>query len=154
MNWLNFLKGRWHSGWINLQNDYYNSIPKDPKITQNGNIWAINIIISIWNSIYELWIERNEVVHGHDTITKEQRRYGEALRQTQQLYTLRNKVCPNDKKIFHKNIDEHLEHHNNSSSLIQWLNTWEAAITTSTQQAQKHNITMTSTIGHYFKQDG
>ena len=82
----------------------------------------------IWKNVYATWVTRNSVRHGVDATSREAVLAEMAMKQTEELYSLRHEVLPRDRDLFYTSLEEHHQKEPTSKGLIQWLNTWEPVL--------------------------
>jgi hypothetical protein len=65
MRWGQLFNGRISKEWSNLQDEYLLDQGIHNK-KQTGQLWATQLLISIWDGWKLVWTIRNEVIHGHN----------------------------------------------------------------------------------------
>jgi hypothetical protein len=88
--------------------------------------------------------------HGIDEASREVAQLAEAKRETEALYSIKNRVMPVDRDLFYSTIDTHYEQEPTSRGLRQWLHTWKPLLLQSAQQARTIGVAGIQNIRHYF----
>jgi hypothetical protein len=101
--------------WSRLQGDYYYRTRaarpgQDHKFT--GNSWQVKIITLLRKHWRELWLLRNQDVHGHDAATKELAEKKEVRRRLEQIYDKRFHMEPSAQALLCHDIQQHLRQPN------------------------------------------
>jgi hypothetical protein len=115
IGWRQLFHGRCSMEWSRLQGDYYyrtrDARPgQDHKFT--GNSWQVKMITLLWKQWQELWLLRNQDVHGHDAATKELAEKKEVRRRLEQIYDKRFHMEPSAQALLCHDIQHHLRQPN------------------------------------------
>ena len=90
IGWGALLKGRISKTWSQAQQHHLGEF--QPK--KNGQTWAIDIIQTILDGMYELWDLRNKDRHGKDAQTKAAAARAQAVRELEHLYEWKGMILP------------------------------------------------------------
>ena len=66
-----------------------------------------------------------------------------------ELYSYRNKVCPQDRSIFFESVADHLSRQKSLDAVESWITTYKEAIQASIHMAKELGITRNRTINEY-----
>jgi hypothetical protein len=59
IGWLNTLSGFYGKSIVQQQDNHYNQLG----MCRTGTVWASKIIRQLWQMIYQMWLNRNEILH-------------------------------------------------------------------------------------------
>ena len=90
IGWPELFKGRLSKEWANRQQEFLGEF----KPKKNGNTWAISVAQELLSGWHNLWKSRNEDRHGRDRQTKAAAERAQAIRELDQLYSLKGNVEP------------------------------------------------------------
>jgi hypothetical protein len=80
IGWNHILRGRFSHHWLQLQLQLQQvHIYLDPdtdSTKQSGEIWLKRILNCIWTSLWQVWLIRNDDLHGRDREQREKKRIG------------------------------------------------------------------------------
>ena len=133
--------------WQRLQNEYYYDIGNTSKY-RSGKIWTKGIIQTIWTQWKEVWLLRNEVIHGHDIITKNRAKRTTAVRKLTRIYALRHQMLPSHTELLFPTLEEHLLL--STKTITNWITVHETLIDSGIKEATLKAITGTKSIRSYF----
>ena len=119
--------GRFSRLWSRLQ-DSYLSQRNLAKRSISGTHFVTGSIKIMWKHIHNLWITRNQDVHGNTPPTIEAAAYAQAQREVCALYDLQHQVPVAYRDIFYSSTDAHFEAETSSFLLRSWINTWRPVI--------------------------
>lgn len=89
IGWLNFLRGRWSKEWAKRQH-IFSHHKKQAKQSQNiSRNWVPTMIRANWDSVFEMWEQRNTDLHGSNSDTRKQARRHTCLRELRHAYATR-----------------------------------------------------------------
>ncbi len=91
IGWLNFLRGRWSLEWSRLQ-----TASQHPDSISSQ--WASQLIRTLWESIYEIWDQRNKDLHGVDAVARNAAERLVLCREIQHVYTAKHSY---PQKVWH-----------------------------------------------------
>ncbi len=98
VGWGRFFEGWLVKAWAERQQRYYNII----KSTRTGRRWAMAIILKLWNTAWDMWEHRNEILH------KKENFITQAM--TSQLHARVSRVYQNLTSRTLRHNDRHLVH--------------------------------------------
>ena len=115
-----------------------------------ARIWGANIVELTLRSVSELWIERNEEVHGKTDDERNKFRRKQLGHRVRNLHRYRNKCRPSDVHLFKKDHEKFI---NEAllSQLATYIATKKKAIMNSVKQAAKGAVTGTTGIMQFFQ---
>ena len=90
IGWPELFKGRLSKEWATRQQEFLGEF----KPKKNGNTWAISVAQELLSGWHNLWKSRNEDRHGRDRQTKAAAERAQAIRELDQLYSLKGNVEP------------------------------------------------------------
>lgn len=100
----------------------YGIQPPNPKQRKlDGSVWTAGLLHTIMQTVHDHWKIRSSCIHGLDRSEREELRYSWFKTQTEQLYSFRSMVMPDDRHIFCDTVEKHLNKHTTSSQLKKWL---------------------------------
>jgi hypothetical protein len=100
IGWQHLLKGRFSHHWLQCQQLH---IYLDPDIDSTKNTserWLKRILNCLWNSLWQVWILRNEDLHGCDRQQREQKRIQKLTPRVTALYEKAEMLLAEDKVLF------------------------------------------------------
>jgi hypothetical protein len=119
IGWLNFLNGRWSLEWKKLQSNFCQP--------ESGNSqWASQMIRTLWESIFEVWEQRNKDLHGVDAATRNAAERVVFSREIRELYLNRETFPEEFQHIFETHLDTLLGKKN--YQLKNWLAIWRPVL--------------------------
>jgi len=145
IGWDQLYKGRWALSWAQLHDDYRHGLQDRPTIP-SGNEWVTStgrLLIDRW---LHLWKLRNEQRHNSDQEHEHSLRKQRIIAELNELYSLKNMVCPSDRQIFHESIHDHTTRHPSITALEDWISTHRHAIKASIEQAKRLGIQQNRSI--------
>ena len=119
--------GRFSSQWAHLQDAYLQRVSLSSPFFSGTRIITATINI-IWLHVYNLWLRRNQDLHGDSPETIETADYAQAKREVLALYALKDKVQASDVILFYDTPELHFSIDTTSLALRHWLNTWRPVI--------------------------
>jgi hypothetical protein len=119
IGWLNFLRGRWSLEWTRLQHKHH-----QPK--SDGDTWASQLIRTIWDQFFEMWLQRNRDLHGEEAAEQYAAERLVFHREITQLYDSKEEYPITVQHIFSTPLDTLLSKRNNQ--LHNWLATWRPVL--------------------------
>ena len=147
IGWDQLYKGRWSTNWKQAQDTFYHQRHRT-QLVLSGQQWVLEMGRLMIDSWFELWKIRNEQRHGYEKTQQQQIKAVQLKTELQDIYTYRDKVCPDDTKLFHQNVEEHFSSHS-LSSIETWIALHREAIKASAQQAARLGIQHNRTILDY-----
>ena len=117
IGWTNFYKGRISKKWEQVQQQHYQRTK--PKKTDTHR-WATSIISAMWQGLLLMWEDRNNDQHGRDNIEQIGKEREKLLQKIDQLYTQKESIDPEDRRLYHKPVDKWKEETN--KKLREWIN--------------------------------
>ena len=138
IGWKQLLFGRFSRKWAEAQDRHLESMRQQDETTkkalknQSGHKWLVAIIRKIWQSLYKLWLSRNEDLHGQDPNNSKQLK--KRLKQRiDSLYELKNNISATDRHIY---PEKEIIQQGSNRTMQSWLNYAETFITNALQQEQ------------------
>jgi hypothetical protein len=100
IGWQHILKGRFSHHWLLFQQlPIY--LDHDIDATKNtGERWLKRILNCLWTSLWQVWLLRNDDLHGRDRQQCEQKRIQKLPPQVTALYDKADLLLANDKDLF------------------------------------------------------
>jgi hypothetical protein len=141
-------KGRWSIEWSQLHDRFHQNQP-DSNHKIPGKQWTLSFARLLINRWIILWKLRNEQRHGEDEAQRQQIRKKITIKALEELYALREKVCPADRSIFYNTIEDHIARHQSTNAIEDWIQTHSEAILNSAQQALTSGIQRNRAINEY-----
>jgi hypothetical protein len=148
IGWDQLYKGRWSIEWSKTHDRFHQNQP-DNNHKISGKQWTLSFSRLLINRWIILWKLRNDQRHGEDEAQRQLIRKKITINALEELYTLREKVCPADRTIFYKTIDDHIDHHQSTNAIEDWIQTHSEAILNSAQQAHTLGIRRNRAIHEY-----
>jgi hypothetical protein len=134
IGWRQLFNGRISTKWSRLQDEYLQQQGQHNKKT-TGQLWATNILSSIWEEWHLVWTIRNAVIHGHDQTSRNRIQQIEAEVEIRAIYNNRELLLPADQDHLFDDVDFHLSFSTNS--LCNWLNTYQGMFMDSISKAKR-----------------
>ena len=132
IGWKQLFVSRFMFEWSDLQQDYLvlqNIVSKK----YSGTSWITRVIQIIWIHVYYNWEARNADLYGVHAAMHELAQYAQAQWETEEIYSQRSLVQPQDWDVFYSNTSEHFQKETTACGLKQWLNTWKPLLLQSIQ---------------------
>jgi hypothetical protein len=111
--WHQLFHGGYIVGWVKLQEMHYQSLQRDDKssstIKQTGERWLVNLILFVWDKWYTLWKQRNQELHGDDTLTQAAAERNKIQRQLQDIYQSCQDLVPRVQDLLFANVAHRYE---------------------------------------------
>jgi hypothetical protein len=147
IGWRQLFNGRISTEWSRLQDDYLHKQGLHNKKT-TGQLWATNILSSIWEEWHLVWTIRNAVIHGHDQTSRNRIQRIKAELEIRAIYDDRDLLLPADQDHLFHDVEFHLTF--STISLRNWLNTYQGMFTDSISKAKKRATDGVQSIRSYF----
>ena len=98
IGWRQLFNGRVSRQWSTLQQAH---LRKNSLLTsrQSGPLWTVSVITSLWTSWHTIWEDRNQKVHGHDTLTRNRIQREHAIAELQLFLIVKTSCYQLIKKI-------------------------------------------------------
>jgi hypothetical protein len=106
----------------------------------DGSKWITQIGHLLLTSWKELWQVRNNERHGQEKMQRDAFTLQVVTAELQELYRLKNDVCPSDRHLFYSNVAEHLQRHPNLQQIEDWIHLYRDAIRVSVTTAKRLGI--------------
>jgi hypothetical protein len=103
----------------------------------------------IWEEWTLIWTIRNQVIHGHDQISRPNIQCLEAETELRAIYEDRELLLPADQDHIFDDVNTHLAYSTNS--IQNWLNTYQGLFTDSISKAKKRALDGVRSIRSYFQ---
>jgi hypothetical protein len=136
IGWDHLYRGRWSTEWATSQHNYEKNKNQTAQY-KNSTRWLVGlgrILIDRW---LKLWQLRNEQRHGKDASRLTELHAQKLYSELHDLYSYKDRVCPNDRHIFHDSFEDHITSTSSLDTLESWIRTYKHAITASATQAQR-----------------
>jgi hypothetical protein len=147
IGWRQLFNGRISKDWSRLQDEYlYREGLHNEKTS--GLLWATSILTSIWDEWHLVWTIRNEVIHGHDTISRQRIQRSNVETAIRAIYEDRDLLLPADQDHLFDDVQTHLE--KSTHSLQNWFNTYQGLFTDSISKAKRRALDGVRSIRSYF----
>jgi hypothetical protein len=129
IGWDQLIFGRWSTLRATHQSSYLQRQKILPTPTSHGTGWTSRIISLIWTHCHNVWLDRNQALHGHNQQTKHLARLHRVQFRIRALYDLRNQcsqcVCY---CWIYPSIEDHFSRVPDPTQLEDWLALNEARI--------------------------
>ena len=109
IGWDQIYKGRWSVAWAMLQEQYVNSTGNNEDSTATR--WLIGLGRLMMEQWLQLWKIRNNQRHSKDTELHAQQRSERILSELKEIYKYKDRVCPEESRLFQASADEHFQTH-------------------------------------------
>ena len=139
IGWHQLFKARWSKQWIVHQQAYHQKATS-PSIATEGKKWITQIGHLLLHSWHEIWQVRNNERHGQEHQHREAFMLHVVTAELQELYQLKNDVCPSDRHLFYSDAAEHLQRHPNLQQIEDWIHLYRDAIRASVSTAKRLGI--------------
>jgi hypothetical protein len=97
------------------------------------------MIVTVWIDFFELWEQRNNLVHGTDKSSQDLAKRSKALAQIKHLHTQQDEVLAAHRScMFMRDTEADLDNYlasQRTNKLLNWVNTWKPAIAASVKSA-------------------
>jgi hypothetical protein len=100
IGWQHILKGRFSHHWLQCQQLHIYLDPDIDSTKNTGERWLKRVLNCLWNSIWQVWLIRNDDLHGRDRQQREQKRIQKLTPQITALYEKADLLLADDKDIF------------------------------------------------------
>jgi hypothetical protein len=137
IGWRQLFNGRISTEWSRLQDDYLLDQGLRNKKT-TGQIWATQILISIWEGWTQVWTIRNEVIHGHDQASRQRLQRLEVESDIRAIYNKGNHLLPEDQDYLFEDVENHLHH--STVTLRNWFNTYRSLFSDSISKVKQQAV--------------
>jgi hypothetical protein len=137
IGWPQLFNGRISTEWSKFQDNYLHQQGLHNK-KNTGQLWATNILSSIWEEWHLVWTIHNEVIHGHNQISCQRIQGLMAETEIRAIYDEREPLLPTDKDHLFDDVKIHLAF--STTSLQNWLNTYQGMFTDSISKAKKRAL--------------
>ena len=150
LGWHNMLQSRAAIGWIPL----IDQILRDNKAydtTTTGAIWLFKLCVRFTEHFFMLWDARNQVVHGHDTKSRNRQQRIILLAEIRSITDRRDEYLACDRDYFPTSVEVEEKFEDKSPSFMQnWLRIWKPVAKFSRDQAARLAIADVPTIPKFF----
>ncbi len=131
IGWMNFLLGRWSLEWNRLQTRYY-----QPE--SGTSQWASQMIRTLWESVYDVWEQRNKDLHGVDAVTRNAAQRVVLQQEIRELYFDRDNFPDEVQHVFETHLDTLLGKKN--FQLKNWLAVWLPVLEMDTESLEDSTV--------------
>jgi hypothetical protein len=100
IGWNHLIKGRLSHHWIQCQQAHIYLDPDTDSTKQSGEIWLKRVLNCIWTALWNLWLLRNDDMHGRDRPEREKRRIEKLAPRVTALYEKADTLLAADRDIF------------------------------------------------------
>ena len=108
IGWCQIFLGRFTQAWSIIQQRYMER--KFPTHHHIADRWQVGLIQTIWEKWYQLWISRNEEVHGKDVSSRHNAERAEIQRQLNILYAQRPMMEPQVQQLLLASPEAHIRY--------------------------------------------
>jgi hypothetical protein len=115
---------------------------------RTGNQWCQDITTVLWTQWTALWQLRNEVIHGRNSMERQQQKEKETLRKLRHVYSQREFMEPSVQNLLFDDINDHEKMP--PYALQNWLSVHEAVILQSIKSVSRRAIQGVRSIKSYF----
>jgi hypothetical protein len=119
IGWQHLMKGRCSHHWIQIQQYHIQLDPDINEKKQSGDTWLKRVLHSIWTSLWQGWLMRNDDLHGRDRPQREQKRMEKLKPKVTALYAQVGSLLAEDKVLFDVPIQTKLKL--SSGELESWI---------------------------------
>ena len=109
IGWRQIVRGRFSTEWERLQNDYYFRHRKKTKYRRTGIMWQKQFMLLVWDLWHDVWMLRNDQVHGTTAETRAQATRRDMERQLTAIYASRNLLEPQVQDLLSSDLESHLQ---------------------------------------------
>jgi hypothetical protein len=148
IGWRQLFNGPICTEWSRLQDEYLCEQRIHTK-KQTGQLWATQIITSIWDGWSLVWKIRNEVIHGHDQASRRHIQHQEVEYEVKAIYEDHDHLLPADQDHLFDDVDTHLTQ--STTTLRNWLNVYQDLFTDSIAKAKRRALLGVRSIRTYFQ---
>ena len=148
IGWRQIFNGRFGYEWSRLQSNHYRRRkPNSDRMT--GDKWQKKFQQTIWSQWYELWVQRNEDVHGHDARTRRTAEQREVNQQLTEIYDSRAHLEPQVQQLLQNDLVTHRQ----QPTWVKrnWLNMTRPIIRQSFRRVQEASRKGVRAITTYFQ---
>jgi hypothetical protein len=117
IGWTNFYKGRLSKKWQQIQHAQFHGKKGENADPQR---WATSLISAMWQGFLQMWEDQNNDQHGRDSNEATAKEREKLLQKTKQLYELKDKIDPEDRRLYHKPVAQ-WENETNRQ-IREWIN--------------------------------
>jgi hypothetical protein len=100
IGWDHLLKGRLSHHWLQCQQLHIYLDPDTDSTKQSGEQWMKRVLNCIWTSLWQVWLIRNDDLHGRDRQERERKRIEKLKPKIEALYEKAELLLAADKDIF------------------------------------------------------
>jgi hypothetical protein len=137
LTWVDFLQGRLDSHWEWMMDDHY-YLQGTREATNTGKLWSRKIILFMWEQLYELWLQRNDIQHAKDNKDKMSFQREEATKNIRTYYSYSPYLLARDRaKLLGQPLAELLQL--KTYVLRDWIKTHEQSIKRAIADAHTHH---------------
>jgi hypothetical protein len=120
IGWQHLLKGRFSKHWTQIQDRHIMDEPDIDHEKQSGDRWLKLVLNHLWTLIWQVWLIRNEDLHGRDKDENERKRLEKLHPRVVALYAKKDSLLARDKTILALPIQDRMQLH--SRELATWVN--------------------------------
>jgi hypothetical protein len=145
LGWNQVFRGRFSLLWSDLQQDF---LQRNQWVTKyrNGRSWTSAASQHLMEQWLQLWELRNGERHGKDEITRNAILRARLHQDLTTMYSLRLRVLPRHRPLFHQSVEEHLQLHPDLPTLENWINSFKDAFIASAAEAHWLRIQFQSSL--------
>jgi hypothetical protein len=100
IGWDHLLKGRFSHHWLLCQQLHIHLDPDIDSNTASSEQWLKRVLKSLWTSLWQVWLLRNDDLHGRDRQQRELQRIEKLTPRVTALYAKADLLLAADKDIF------------------------------------------------------
>ena len=132
IGWQHIMHGRISKSIVQHQENLYR-LNKDNDRTYTGKRWAIQLTTTTWKTVLKLWKTRCELIHGRDSVTRQNYAQHTLRKCVTACYKFLPQVPANDRHMFDATATETLQKH------PQQIETWLYMVETLIRQIKKEH---------------
>jgi hypothetical protein len=144
IGWQHILKGRFSHHWTQTQGRHIIDDPALDASKQTGDQWLKHTLHHIWTMLWQVWLERNEDLHGREKDEREKKRLEKIRPRIIALYNTHDSLLANDKQIFELPLLDRLQH--SSGELETWVRLVTPTVKRAVADANQHRRDTNHTI--------
>jgi hypothetical protein len=129
IGWDQLIFGRWSTLWATHQSSYLQRQKIHPIRTNHGTGWTSHIMTLIWALCHNAWLDRNQVLHGHNSTNQKSCPTASRPVRIRSTYDLRNQCSQFVYNCwFYPSLEDHFSRVSDPTQLENWLALDEARI--------------------------
>jgi hypothetical protein len=142
IGWQHTLEGRFSHHLLQIQQHHIYTEPEIDDTKQSGEWWLKLVLHQLWTSIWQVWLTRNNDLHGREKNERECKRIEKLAPQVIALYAQVDHLLASDKILFDTPIAERLQ------APSREISTWIRPVTPTIKQALADANTLIRDTNH------